>query len=159
MRVELLELIPRAFQIAASGRPGPVLLDHPGKTCRNAVVEFDEWPEPGRPVPSRLLEPASVSARRAHDRLRRKARAVHLGWGGALGGFRGGAEVLALAEKSSIPAVTTLMGLGAIPSDHPLSLGMMGMHGARSTEHGSWKCRPAHRRGGALRRPRHREAR
>ncbi len=126
---ELLELIPRAFQIASSGRPGPVLLDIP-KDVQNAVVEFDEWPEPGRPAPSRLPEPASVSAA---ARMIDSAEKPVLYIGGGIVASGAGTQVLALAEKSSIPAVTTLMGLGAIPSDHPLSLGMLGMHGARST--------------------------
>lgn len=124
---ELLEVIPRAFEIAASGRPGPVLIDIP-KDVQARSIEISQWPEPGRgrpaaPAPADALQQAATMINSAARPL------LYLG-GGVV---HSGASALAveLAEKANLPTVMTLMALGAMPVDHPLSLGMLGMHGAR----------------------------
>jgi acetolactate synthase-1/2/3 large subunit len=126
---ELFEVIPEAFRIAASGRPGPVLVDLP-KDVQAEFVEFEEWPEPGRRDASPVF--AADDVRRAAELIRSAVRPVLCLGGGVI---HSGAGELAthLAEKGSIPVATTLMGLGAIPVDHPLSIGMLGMHAARYT--------------------------
>ena len=126
---ELLEVVPRAFQIAASGRPGPVWIDVP-KDVQNETVEFDAWPEPGQldalPATDEAeLQRAAAMINAAHRPV------LYLGGGVIQGGASGLAT--ALAEKASIPATMTLMGLGAVASDHPRALGMLGMHAARYT--------------------------
>ena len=126
---ELLEVVPRAFQIAASGRPGPVWIDVP-KDVQNETVEFDAWPEPGQldapPAADEAeLQRAAAMINAAHRPV------LYLGGGVIQGGASGLAT--ALAEKASIPATMTLMGLGAVASDHPRALGMLGMHAARYT--------------------------
>ncbi|MFN4325108.1 MAG: acetolactate synthase large subunit [Azonexus sp.] len=126
---ELLTVIPRAFAIAASGRPGPVLVDIP-KDVQLQAVEIAEWPAPGerQPVPEAdgwaLSEAAGMinAARRP---------ILYLG-GGVVHG-EAAAEAVELAEKAGLPTVMTLMALGTMPVDHPLSLGMLGMHAARHT--------------------------
>ncbi len=126
---ELLEVIPRAFAIAASGRPGPVLVDIP-KDVQTQAIEIAGWPEPGKAAPTPAAEPASIAAAAAMiDAAERPI--LYLG-GGVV---HSGAAPLAvdLAEKAGLPTVMTLMALGAMPVDHPLSLGMLGMHGARHT--------------------------
>ena len=126
---ELLEVIPRAFAIAASGRPGPVLVDIP-KDVQTQAIEIAGWPKPGRAAPTPAAEPASIAAAAAMiDAAERPI--LYLG-GGVV---HSGAAPLAvdLAEKAGLPTVMTLMALGAMPVDHPLSLGMLGMHGARHT--------------------------
>ena len=124
---ELLEVIPRAFEIAASGRPGPVLIDIP-KDVQARSIEISQWPEPGRrrpvaPAPTDALQQAAAMINSAARPL------LYLG-GGVV---HSGASTLAveLAEKANLPTVMTLMALGAMPVDHALSLGMLGMHGAR----------------------------
>ncbi len=126
---ELLTVIPRAFTLAMSGRPGPVLIDIP-RDVQDETLSFTEWPAPGKaetiPLPARhSLEQCA--------RLINKARRPVLCLGG--GAARSGAEQAGrdLAEKASMPTAMTLMGLGLMPADHPLSLGMLGMHGARYT--------------------------
>ncbi|MDP2882608.1 MAG: acetolactate synthase large subunit [Azonexus sp.] len=126
---ELLEVIPRAFRIAASGRPGPVLIDIP-KDVQAQAIEISEWPDPGRAEPapaanSALIEQAAAMINAAERPI------LYLG-GGVI---HSGASVAAieLAEKASLPTVMTLMALGAMPVDHPLALGMLGMHAARYT--------------------------
>ena len=126
---ELLEAIPRAFRLAASGRPGPVLVDIP-KDVQNQSVEVGEWPEPGAadPAPAPGTDLIACAAEMINEAERP---VLYLGGGVVHSGASGLA--VALAEKAGLPSVMTLMALGAMPVDHPLSLGMLGMHGARCT--------------------------
>lgn len=126
---ELLDIIPAAFRIASSGRPGPVLIDVP-KDVQNQRVEFPAWPEPGRPDPAPVCDLAAVERAAALINVARRP-ILYLGGGVVQSGA--GPLVTCLAEKAAIPATMTLMGLGAMPMDHPLSLGMLGMHAARYT--------------------------
>ena len=126
---ELLEVIPRAFQLAASGRPGPVLVDIP-KDVQTQVIEIAAWPEPGAAIPAAPADGDLLA--RAAAMIDAAARPIlYLGGGVVHSGAAAGA--VQLAEKANLPTVMTLMALGAMPVDHPLSLGMLGMHGARST--------------------------
>ncbi len=126
---ELLEVIPRAFEIAASGRPGPVLVDIP-KDVQMQAIEIDTWPAPGACQPAASADSRLIAeAARMIDSAERPI--LYLG-GGVV---HAGAASLAvdLAEKANLPTVMTLMALGTMPVDHPLSLGMLGMHAARYT--------------------------
>ncbi|TAH48842.1 MAG: acetolactate synthase large subunit [Betaproteobacteria bacterium] len=126
---ELLTAIPDAFRIAMSGRPGPVLVDVP-KDVQNQVIEFAEFPEPAvaDEAPELDMEALETAARMINEAERP---VLYLG-GGVV---HSGASALAvtLAEQASMPTTMTLMGLGAMAMDHPLSIGMLGMHGARYT--------------------------
>ncbi|GAB7080470.1 acetolactate synthase large subunit [Megalodesulfovibrio paquesii] len=126
---ELFRVIPEAFRIAASGRPGPVLIDVP-KDVQTAVCSFDAWPEPGQPEPPRQPDPETL--RRAAACINAARRPV-LYLGGGVVAAGAGEAARALAERAGIPAAMTLLGLGALPSRHPLALGLLGMHAARST--------------------------
>ncbi len=133
---ELLEVLPRAFAIAASGRPGPVLVDIP-KDVQGQVIEVADWPQPGR---RRQAAPADGTALASAAGLIRDAQRPMLYLGGGV--IHAGAAALAveLAEKASLPTVMTLMALGAMPADHPLSLGMLGQHGAPCTHMALEEC-------------------
>lgn len=133
---ELLETVPAAFRIAASGRPGPVWIDVP-KDVQNETIEFDAWPEPGRPDPAPPIDDADVH--RAAAMINAAQRPILYIGGGVV---QSGASELArtLAATGSIPTTMTLMGLGAVPVDHPRSLGMLGMHGARYTNLALEEC-------------------
>ena len=124
---ELLEVIPRAFEIAASGRPGPVLIDIP-KDVQNQAIEVADWPAPGA---RQLPPPAAGDAIAEAASLINAARRPLLYLGGGVVHSGAAAIAVDLAEKANLPTVMTLMALGAMPVDHPLSLGMLGMHGAR----------------------------
>ena len=124
---ELLEVIPRAFEIAASGRPGPVLIDIP-KDVQNQAIEVADWPAPGA---RQLPPPAAGDAIAEAASLINAARRPLLYLGGGVVHSGAAATAVDLAEKANLPTVMTLMALGAMPVDHPLSLGMLGMHGAR----------------------------
>ena len=119
--------VSRAFYIARSGRPGPVVLDFP----RNAQVEEIDW-EPRKVdfVRSYVAVPEleEESVREAAELINRAKRPLALvGQGVELGNAQ--EELKAFLEKADIPAGRTMLGLSALPSDHPLNVGMLGMHG------------------------------
>jgi len=126
---ELLDVIPRAFAIAASGRPGPVLVDIP-KDVQNQRIDVAAWPQAGVAAPPPAFAEAAIATAAAMIAAAERP-ILYLG-GGVI--HSGAAPLaVALAERASLPTVMTLMALGAMPVDHPLSLGMLGMHGARCT--------------------------
>jgi acetolactate synthase-1/2/3 large subunit len=125
---EVAQTISEAFYVARSGRPGPVLVDIT-KDAQQSTCEFD-----GKPVAPQLpgyrpdLSPTSEEYKQALELIHNSKRPVILaGHGIILSGAMD--EVRAFAEKANIPVGLTLLGLGAFPASHPLSLGMMGMHG------------------------------
>ncbi|MBR6276768.1 MAG: biosynthetic-type acetolactate synthase large subunit [Prevotella sp.] len=119
--------VSRAFYIARTGRPGPVVLDF----AKNAQVEEIEW-EPCKVdfirsyVPYPKLD--EVAVREAADLINNAKKPLALvGQGVELGNAQ--EELKAFLEKTDIPAGRTMLGLSALPSDHPLNVGMLGMHG------------------------------
>jgi acetolactate synthase I/II/III large subunit len=123
---ELLSAIPLAFRVAASDRPGPVLIDLP-KDVQLEEIEFEAWPEPSRPDPIPAPDPAALEAlARMIDESERPL--LYVGGGAALSGA---SEALRrFTARAGLPAASTLMGLGCLDPDDPLNLGMMGMHGS-----------------------------
>ena len=126
---ELPQVISDAFRIAQSGRPGPVWIDIP-KDVQTAEIEIDVLPEPGERAPA--PEFSAESVRDAAAMINAAKRPVLYLGGGAINAAD---EIRAFAEKASLPTTMTLMALGMLPKAHPLSLGMLGMHGARSTNY------------------------
>jgi acetolactate synthase-1/2/3 large subunit len=125
---EVAQTISEAFYVARSGRPGPVLVDIT-KDAQQSTCEFD-----GKPVVPQLpgyrpdLSPTSEEYKQALELIHNSKRPVILaGHGIILSGAM--EEVRTFAEKANIPVGLTLLGLGGFPASHPLSLGMMGMHG------------------------------
>ena len=128
---ELLEVIPEAFRLAASGRPGPVLVDVP-KDVQAEHTDVERWPDPGDRDAPREIDPESVA--RAAALINAAARPV-LYLGGGAASPAAAARCRSLAERADLPVTMTLMALGALPMNHPLSLGMLGMHAAPYTNH------------------------
>ncbi|HWZ51077.1 MAG TPA: biosynthetic-type acetolactate synthase large subunit [Granulicella sp.] len=129
---DIAPTVRQAFQIALSGRPGPVLVDIT-KDAQQAAAAFDfeaAAPPPFRPHP--MLKTTSTCFDDAVALIRAARKPIILAGHGITqaDNRRGaGAEVLAFAESQGIPVASTLLGLGSFPAAHPLSLGMMGMHG------------------------------
>jgi len=117
-----------AFQIAQSGRPGPVLVDIT-KDAQQGTAIFDfaaAKPRAYRPHPMLRVEESGLQ--QAAELIRNSKRPVILaGHGVAESGAM--EQIRTLAERAQIPVALTLLGLGAFPASHPLNLGMMGMHG------------------------------
>ncbi|MCM7514288.1 acetolactate synthase large subunit [Enterobacter hormaechei] len=126
---ELPQVISDAFRIAQSGRPGPVWIDIP-KDVQTAEIEIDVLPEPGDRAPAPEFSAESVSDAAAMINAAKRP-VLYLG-GGAINAAD---EIRQFAEKANLPTTMTLMALGMLPKAHPLSLGMLGMHGARSTNY------------------------
>jgi acetolactate synthase-1/2/3 large subunit len=124
----------QAFQIACSGRPGPVLVDIT-KDAQQGKATFDfaaAKPRPYRPHP--MLKVEDHGLQHAAELIRNAKRPVILGGRGI---SESGAmeQVRTLAERTQTPVALTLLGLGAFPASHPLNLGMMGMHGEAWVNH------------------------
>ncbi|HCI6422321.1 TPA: acetolactate synthase large subunit [Klebsiella quasipneumoniae subsp. similipneumoniae] len=124
---ELPQVISDAFRIAQSGRPGPVWIDIP-KDVQSATIELETLPEPGERAAPPAFAPESV--REAAAMINAAKRPVLYLGGGVINAPQ---AIRELAEKANLPTTMTLMALGMLPKAHPLSLGMLGMHGARST--------------------------
>ena len=124
---ELPQVMSDAFRIAQSGRAGPVWIDIP-KDVQAATIELDALPEPGARMAAPEFDSASV--REAAAMINAAQRPVLYLGGGVINAPE---HIRQLAEKANLPTTQTLMALGMLPKAHPLSLGMLGMHGARST--------------------------
>jgi acetolactate synthase-1/2/3 large subunit len=124
---KLAGIVRSAFHIATTGRPGPVLIDLP-KDVSLAAAEF-EYPPPialrGYRVPTAAPQDLVDRAAKAIGQARKPV--IYSGGGVISSGAS--AELRELAERARIPVTTTLLGKGAFPETHPLSLGMLGMHG------------------------------
>ncbi|HUZ45426.1 MAG TPA: biosynthetic-type acetolactate synthase large subunit [Terriglobia bacterium] len=127
---DIPSVIQQAFEIAVSGRPGPVLVDLP----KSVLVEMAEpsYPVASAGRPRRLREWNEGEVRRAVDMILESNQPLLYVGGGVISAGASG-ELRELAELTHIPVTTTLMGLGSFPSRHPLSLGMLGMHGSYAT--------------------------
>ncbi len=123
---DLADTVREAFYIAQEGRPGPVLIDIPRDVqLELAEAEFLEVTAPKTPeVSEEAMERLKEAARLINEAERPLIISGH-------GVMTSGAtkELLSLAERSGIPVITTLLGLGSFPGGHPLSMGMLGMHG------------------------------
>ncbi len=126
---ELVDVIPLAFTLAESGRPGPVAVDIP-KDVLNATIRLGRWPAPG----GRRAAPAAPAA--DLEALARRLEAAQrpvLYLGGGVIAANAGPLARQLAHRLSAPVVSSLMALGAVPSDDPLFMGMLGMHATKGT--------------------------
>ena len=123
---DLAPTIREAFQIAQEGRPGPVLVDVPRDVqLELAEAEFPEAPPPQPPTVGETARNGLQAAARLINEAERPL--IISGHGIMISGAYD--ELLALAENTGIPVITTLLGLSGFPSGHPQSLGMLGMHG------------------------------
>jgi len=138
---EIPRVIAAAFHVATTGRPGPVLVDVP-KDVTQSMMEWwypsspDEYDLPGyRPVVA--LDERAVE--RAAALIAESERPVLYVGGGSLKS-RAEKELLAFAERTGMPVVTTLMARGAFPDSHELNLGMPGMHGVYAAVTAIQRC-------------------
>ena len=130
--------VSRAFYIARSGRPGPVVLDF-AKNAQTELIDYEpetiDFIRSYVPVPKIEDEAIQEAARMINEA---KKPLVLVGQGVELGGAQ--EEIRAFLEKADMPAGCTLLGLSALPSDHPLNKGMLGMHGSLATNRKTQEC-------------------
>lgn len=124
---EIVWAVSRAFHIASTGRPGPVVIDF-AKDAQVGLIEYEykkvDYIRSYQPFPD--IQPNSIADAAELINLSKKPFAL-IGQGVILGNAE--KEVRELLEKADIPAGSTVLGLSALPSDHPLNKGMLGMHG------------------------------
>ncbi|MGI2169359.1 acetolactate synthase 3 large subunit [Shewanella sp. MF05960] len=126
---DIPEIVKKAFFIASTGRPGPVVIDIP-KDCLSPDILHDYiYPDS---VKMRSYNPTTTGHKGQIRRglqalLAAKKPVLYVGGGAVISGCD--AQILKLAERLNIPVISTLMGLGAFPGTHKQSLGMLGMHG------------------------------
>jgi acetolactate synthase-1/2/3 large subunit len=124
---DIPRIVKEAFHIAQSGRPGPVVIDMPKdvQETRTQPIYPDKIELRGYKL---LTEVDEVALNEAMGLLKQAKRPVIYAGGGIISG-EASAELLEFAERAQIPVTTTLMGVGAFPETHPLSLKWLGMHG------------------------------
>ncbi|MCW4037277.1 MAG: biosynthetic-type acetolactate synthase large subunit [Candidatus Bathyarchaeota archaeon] len=124
---DIPEAIGTAFYIATTGRPGPVLVDVPKDVQEHSTdIEFQDSISLRGYKPRD--DPHPIQVKRAVDMLVQAEHPMILAGGGVIIS-NASHDLLKLAEFMTLPVATTLMGKGSIPENHPLSLGMVGMHG------------------------------
>lgn len=129
-------MVAEAYFIAGEGRPGPVLIDLPKDVANAVTTERHRW----RPYPKVKPEMGtSENILRAETLIRAAERPLFYIGGGIAQGD-GVAELRELVERTEIPVVSTLKGLGSLPSDHPHYLGMLGMHGLKAANYAVQEC-------------------
>ncbi|BAF58708.1 MAG: biosynthetic-type acetolactate synthase large subunit [Pelotomaculum sp.] len=135
---ELARVVKEAFHIATTGRPGPVLIDVPSDISL-AKVEYEEPGELFLPGYRPVLDGDPVQVAAAARAIAESERPLIYAGGGVV---TSGAheELLRLAELLMAPVCTTLMGLSGFPGNHPLSLGMLGMHGTKYANFAVCEC-------------------
>ena len=126
---DLKRIIREAFFIAGTGRKGPVLIDIPKDVSTTKIIDEDG---PDQQIRLRGYKPTyqghGKQIQKAIEALNAAQRPIIYAGGGVISS-NASIELVELAERMGIPIATTLMGLGCIPADHPLNLGMLGMHG------------------------------
>lgn len=135
---KLPAIIRQAFHIASTGRPGPVLIDVP----KNVLSEKITWHPPERVKlmgyrPTYKGHPSQI--KQAAKLIKEAEKPVIYAGGGVISSGAA-AELLEMAETIKAPVVNTLMGLGGLPGDHPLALGMVGLHGSRFANMAVTEC-------------------
>ena len=126
---DLAKTVKESFYIAKNGRPGPVLIDLPGDIQRQST-EFKYPEKQDLPAFRPIYTGHSGQIKKALMAIEKSERPLIYAGGGIILS-EASKELLTLVDKMGIPVTTTLMGMGAFPSDHPLSLGMLGMHGTK----------------------------
>jgi acetolactate synthase-1/2/3 large subunit len=136
---DLGRVIQEAFHIAGTGRRGPVLIDIPKDVSTGRIP----WDREDDTVNLKGYRPTlgghPRQIEKAVDLIRNAERPLIYAGGGVIAGDAS-AALTGLAERMMIPVTTTLMGLGCIPGDHPLNLGMLGMHGTVSANYAVTEC-------------------
>jgi acetolactate synthase-1/2/3 large subunit len=126
---EIPRIVKEAFHIASTGRPGPVLIDLP-KDVQNLEIDL-QYPDK---VELRGYKPTykgnTQQIKRAAEEIANSCRPIIYAGGGVVSS-NASAELVELAEAIMAPVTTTLMGISSIPTEHPLYVGMLGMHGCK----------------------------
>ena len=129
-------MVAEAYFIAAEGRPGPVLIDFPKDVANAVTTDRHKW----RSYPKQKPEMGQSDHIKKAEELIKAAEKPLLYIGGGIAQGDGVKELRDLVERTEIPVVSTLKGLGALESDHKHFLGMLGMHGLKAANYAVQEC-------------------
>ena len=135
---DIPRVITEAVHIATTGRPGPVVIDLP-KDVSEMKTSFYYDPEVTLPSYQPTIEPNALQVKKILTQLK-KAKKPLIVAGGGVNYANAAEELQAFAERYNIPVVSTLLSLGVMPIEHPLSLGMGGMHGSYAYNMALMEC-------------------
>ena len=135
---DIPRVITEAVHIATTGRPGPVVIDLP-KDVSEMKTSFYYDPEVTLPSYQPTVEPNALQVKKILTQLK-KAKKPLIVAGGGVNYANAAEELQAFAERYNIPVVSTLLSLGVMPIEHPLSLGMGGMHGSYASNMALMEC-------------------
>ncbi|WP_293888775.1 acetolactate synthase large subunit [Streptococcus sp.] len=135
---DIPRVITEAVHIATTGRPGPVVIDLP-KDVSEMKTSFYYDPEVTLPSYQPTIEPNALQVKKILTQLK-KAKKPLIVAGGGVNYANAAEELQAFAERYNIPVVSTLLSLGVMPIEHPLSLGMGGMHGSYASNMALMEC-------------------
>lgn len=135
---DIPRVITEAIHIATTGRPGPVVIDLP-KDVSEMKTSFYYDPEVTLPSYQPTIEPNALQVKKILTQLK-KAKKPLIVAGGGVNYANAAEELQAFAERYNIPVVSTLLSLGVMPIEHPLSLGMGGMHGSYASNMALMEC-------------------
>ncbi|EJN93193.1 acetolactate synthase large subunit [Streptococcus ratti] len=135
---DIPRIVTEAVHIATTGRPGPVVVDLP-KDVSEKMVSFYYKTDLNVPGYQPTIEPNNLQVRKILSQLKKAKKPLILA-GGGVNYSEASAELVAFAERYNIPVVSTLLSLGVMPIEHPLSLGMGGMHGSYASNMALTEC-------------------
>ena len=131
-------IVTEAVHIATTGRPGPVVIDLPKNISAAKTTVYND-PTVDLPSYQPTLEPNALQVKKILTQLKKAKRPLIIAGGGV--NYSGASkELIAFAERYNIPVVSTLLSLGVMPINHPLSLGMGGMHGSYASNMALTQC-------------------
>lgn len=137
---DLPRIVREAFHIATTGRPGPVLIDVPKNMAADTVQQVDWTVHPvNLPGYQPTTEPNFLQIQKLAEAMNQAVKPLFLIGAGVLAA-KGTDELATLLEQSGVPAVSTLLGLGAVRDTHPRYLGMAGMHGTYAANMAIQEC-------------------
>ncbi|RCW71860.1 biosynthetic-type acetolactate synthase large subunit [Saliterribacillus persicus] len=137
---DLPRIVKEAFHIATTGRPGPVLVDIPKDISAQIIdADFKSNTDIDLPGYQPTVKPNPLQLKKLAEAIGNSKKPIILSGAGILMADAS-EEVLTFAEKHSLPVASTLLGLGAFPGDHPLFLGMAGMHGTYAANTALYEC-------------------
>ncbi len=141
----LPDIIRQAFKIARSGRPGPVLVDIP-RDIQNAIIDYQSVQVDTSYVSEDIFHPQFYRDEQIEKNIQRAVEAINkcerpvIYAGGGVNISGANHELVRFAEKIKAPVTCSLMGLGAFPGTHPYFMGMVGMHGTRTSNYAVCHC-------------------
>ncbi|UII55085.1 acetolactate synthase large subunit [Cytobacillus spongiae] len=135
---DIPRIVKEAFYIATSGRPGPVLIDIP-KDIATLEGDIPEEQDIDLPGYQPTTEPNYIQIRKLTEAVSSSKRPVILAGAGVLHS-KAARQLKDYVEQQKIPVIHTLLGLGGFPADHPLYMGMAGMHGCYGANMGLYEC-------------------